>query len=179
MQCLNFKIMKVNCDELTTAILSRGIPRTRVLTHSTTISATCLMSKHIDEMYNISGPMEIIYDMIHDPSCGFTPSTWTSWEWRGWSSPACAASPERDKAQERVVAAGSGRERSWKNVNSISSYQPSSSPPSQYKYESCLELYCIDFFLFVSAIKTDHYTNERKRSTIIFPQEEIFNILIP
>ena len=65
MQCLNFKIKKVNCDELTTAILSRGIPRTRVLTHSTTISATCLMSKHIDEMYNISGPTEIIYDMIH------------------------------------------------------------------------------------------------------------------
>ena len=57
MQCLNFKIMKVNCDELTTAILSRGIPRTRVLTHSTTISATCLN--------NISGPTEIIYDMIH------------------------------------------------------------------------------------------------------------------
>ena len=65
MRCLNFKIIKVNCDELTTAILSRGIPRTRVLTHSTTISATCLMSKHIDEMYNISGPTEIIYDMIH------------------------------------------------------------------------------------------------------------------
>ena len=52
MRCLNFKIIKVNCDELTTAILSRGIPRTRVLTHSTTISATCLMSKYIDEMYN-------------------------------------------------------------------------------------------------------------------------------
>ena len=65
MRCLNFKIIKVNCDELTTAILSRGIPRTRVLTHSTTISATCLMSKHIDEMYNISSPTEIIYDMIH------------------------------------------------------------------------------------------------------------------
>ena len=49
MRCLNFKIIKVNCDELTTAILSRGIPRTRVLTHSTTISATCLMSKSLNK----------------------------------------------------------------------------------------------------------------------------------